>query len=358
MDAKSEFEHGAGWYAETAVAPRRWPVADLRSRRRCLRRRRRPCGPDGRARNRSPRLVGGAAGSASDRMECVGPQYRLRGSGLCAGCRRASSSAAASTTPRNSGRCRKAASNMSRNLIRDTGMPGVDPVDGWLDVSKVDRGDELLAFDQPARPGIRRRRRRLADRKGARRPQERSLFPRHPFSDARFTSIRSTTRSALPRRRKRLACASSRRRRRSRSIRPACESAFRRRARGVRASTSCSPATRTSADLLRSWRKLCCRFRPMSRSPSRLASVCETPSTYRGGVSDTRLADNHYRIVGGDRLMWSGGSTTLGSRSAATGQSRSSAPSRSIYPQLGDGRDCARVVRHHRLRGAPHAADR
>jgi glycine/D-amino acid oxidase-like deaminating enzyme len=27
---------------------------------------------------------------------------------------------------------------------------------------------------------------------------------------------------------------------------------------------------------------------------------------YRGAVSDTNRADNHYRIVGGDRLQWSG----------------------------------------------------
>src|SRR5205085_996455 len=31
---------------------------------------------------------------------------------------------------------------------------------------------------------------------------------------------------------------------------------------------------------------------------------------YRGAVSDTDLADNHFRVVGGDRLMWSGGLTT------------------------------------------------
>ncbi len=31
---------------------------------------------------------------------------------------------------------------------------------------------------------------------------------------------------------------------------------------------------------------------------------------YRGAVSDTDLADNHYRIVDGDRLMWSGRLTT------------------------------------------------
>ena len=33
---------------------------------------------------------------------------------------------------------------------------------------------------------------------------------------------------------------------------------------------------------------------------------------YRGAVSDTELADNHYRVVGGDRLMWSGRCTLWG----------------------------------------------
>jgi gamma-glutamylputrescine oxidase len=33
-----------------------------------------------------------------------------------------------------------------RTTIRETGMPGTEPVGGWLDVSKVDRGDELLAI--------------------------------------------------------------------------------------------------------------------------------------------------------------------------------------------------------------------
>jgi len=32
---------------------------------------------------------------------------------------------------------------------------------------------------------------------------------------------------------------------------------------------------------------------------------------FRGAVSDTDLADNHYRIVAGDRLMWSGRATTF-----------------------------------------------
>jgi glycine/D-amino acid oxidase-like deaminating enzyme len=35
--------------------------------------------------------------------------------------------------------------------------------------------------------------------------------------------------------------------------------------------------------------------------------------TYRGAVSDSRSADHHYRIVGGDRLMWAGGVSTWSS---------------------------------------------
>jgi gamma-glutamylputrescine oxidase len=56
---------------------------------------------------------------------------------------------------------------------------------------------------------------------------------------------------------------------------------------------------------------------------------------YRGGISDTDLADNHYRIVGGDRLMLSGRSTAwvrdvrhyVGALTGAI---------KKTYPQLGD----------------------
>jgi len=56
---------------------------------------------------------------------------------------------------------------------------------------------------------------------------------------------------------------------------------------------------------------------------------------YRGGVSDSDLADNHYRIVGGDRLMLSGRSTARvrdphGYVGALT------ADIKKTYPQLGD----------------------
>jgi glycine/D-amino acid oxidase-like deaminating enzyme len=56
---------------------------------------------------------------------------------------------------------------------------------------------------------------------------------------------------------------------------------------------------------------------------------------YPGAVSDTDLADNHYRVVGGDRLMLSGGSTAwLRDPHRYVGALR--ADIKKTYPQLGD----------------------
>ncbi len=56
--------------------------------------------------------------------------------------------------------------------------------------------------------------------------------------------------------------------------------------------------------------------------------------SYRGGVSDTRLIDNHYRIVGGDRLMWAGGCTTWEADPERHARELKRAMAK-IYPQLG-----------------------
>ena len=56
---------------------------------------------------------------------------------------------------------------------------------------------------------------------------------------------------------------------------------------------------------------------------------------YRGGVSDTDLADNHYRIVGGDRLMLSGRSTAW-VRDPRRYVGALTADIKKTYPQLGD----------------------
>ena len=55
---------------------------------------------------------------------------------------------------------------------------------------------------------------------------------------------------------------------------------------------------------------------------------------YKGGVSDSIFADSHYRIVDGDRLMWAGGMTMwAGEPKRYAG--RLAADIRRAYPQLG-----------------------
>lgn len=56
---------------------------------------------------------------------------------------------------------------------------------------------------------------------------------------------------------------------------------------------------------------------------------------YRGAVSDTDLADNHYRIVGGDRLMFSGRSTAW-ARNPRRYVGALMADIKKTYPQLGN----------------------
>jgi hypothetical protein len=56
---------------------------------------------------------------------------------------------------------------------------------------------------------------------------------------------------------------------------------------------------------------------------------------YRGAVSDTDLADNHYRIVGGDRLMLSGRSTAW-VRDVSHYVRALRGDIKKTYPQLGD----------------------
>jgi len=55
---------------------------------------------------------------------------------------------------------------------------------------------------------------------------------------------------------------------------------------------------------------------------------------YRGSISDTELADNHYRIVDGDRLMWSGRATTW-ARDPRRYVRALTADIKKTYPQLG-----------------------
>jgi gamma-glutamylputrescine oxidase len=56
---------------------------------------------------------------------------------------------------------------------------------------------------------------------------------------------------------------------------------------------------------------------------------------YRGAITDTDLADNHYRVVDGDRLLWSGRSTTW-EGDAGRFATKLLADIAAIYPQLGE----------------------
>ena len=55
---------------------------------------------------------------------------------------------------------------------------------------------------------------------------------------------------------------------------------------------------------------------------------------YAGAISDTNRGDNHYRIVGGDRLLWSGGMRMWSADPRRFGR-RLAADIRRVYPQLG-----------------------
>ncbi|CAN0448603.1 unnamed protein product, partial [Phaeothamnion confervicola] len=55
---------------------------------------------------------------------------------------------------------------------------------------------------------------------------------------------------------------------------------------------------------------------------------------YSGAVSDSRFADHHYRIVGGDRLMWAGGISTAPRDLRRVAAGFKTAIAR-LYPQIG-----------------------
>jgi hypothetical protein len=66
-----------------------------------------------------------------------------------------------------------------------------------------------------------------------------------------------------------------------------------------------------------------------------LGARLEEAVSYRGAVTDTDLADNHYRIVDGDRLLWSGRSTTWEGDPAISAK-KLQADIANVYPQLGE----------------------
>ena len=65
-----------------------------------------------------------------------------------------------------------------------------------------------------------------------------------------------------------------------------------------------------------------------------LGGRLESAVTFGGAISDSDLADNHYRVVGGDRLMWAGRATTW-PRDPRSFARALTADIAEVYPQLG-----------------------
>jgi len=65
-----------------------------------------------------------------------------------------------------------------------------------------------------------------------------------------------------------------------------------------------------------------------------LGEKLERALTFKGGISDSSTADSHYRIIGGDRLMWTGGLTMWVANPKRYAR-RLAADIRRAYPQLG-----------------------
>ena len=222
-----------------------------------------------------------------------------------------------------------------RTAIRDTGMPGVDPVEGgWLNVSKDDDAEDDLALVAligqefgAAIEGwpVERVREVLKSRHYFHAIHFPQAFHIHPLNYALGLAAAAETAGArifeeTPALsidpdgvRKRVATPSGR----------------------VRASHIVLAGNvhlgavmpRVSGTLVPIWTYV------VTTAP--LGDRLDATISYRGAVSDTELADNHYRIVGGDRLMWSGGVTTW-EADPRRFVLRLQADIARVYPQLGE----------------------
>ena len=220
-----------------------------------------------------------------------------------------------------------------RNAVAEDAMPGVDPQDGWLYVSKTDNGDEFirlvgllgeLGCEIEGWP---------TERVRAVLHSERYLhaihylraFHIHPLNYALGLALAAERDGArifehTP----------------ALSVDPA----------GVR-KRIVTPAARLRADHV-----VLCGNLQIGRLMPRVAAALVPVTTYvittpplgsrlaeaiefRSAVSDTDLADNHYRVIDGDRLMWSGRATTW-ARNPNRYVHALTADIKKTYPQLGE----------------------
>ena len=220
-----------------------------------------------------------------------------------------------------------------RNAVVEDAMPGVDPQDGWLYVSKTDNGDEFirlvgllgeLGCEIEGWP-TERVRAVLRSERYFHAIHYLRAFHIHPLNYALGLALAAERDGArifehTP----------------ALSVDPA----------GVR-KRIVTPAARLRADHV----VLCGNLQIGGLMP-RVAAALVPVTTYvittpplgsrlaeaiefRGAVSDTDLADNHYRVIDGDRLMWSGRATTW-ARNPNRYVHALTADIKKTYPQLGE----------------------
>jgi glycine/D-amino acid oxidase-like deaminating enzyme len=331
MDAPAGFEHAAGWYAETVARPQRWPALTFDM-------------------DVDVCVVGGGLAGLTTALEIAkrgwtvalleGRRIAWNASGRSTGFVRPGFAESVDEILERCGfdhtRALWALSDEGaayvRNLIRTTGMPGTDPVEGWLDVSKIDDGDEALALVTLLGQEF------GVEVEGWPTDKVRSVLK----SDHYFHALH------FPR---------------AFSIHPLnyalglAEAADR---AGVRIfeetpALSIDPAgvrkrVMTAGARVRANHIVLAGNVHLGTVAPRLAQTMIPVSTYvavtaplgdrladaiafPGAVSDTRFADYHYRIVDGNRLLWAGGVSARGNRPAAHGARLKQAIGR-IYPQL------------------------
>jgi gamma-glutamylputrescine oxidase len=220
-----------------------------------------------------------------------------------------------------------------RNAIRDEAMPGIDPQDGWLYVSKTDNGDEITRLvglfgefgaEIEGWPTERVRAVLCSERyfHAIHFPQAINI---HPLNYALG-----------------LAAAAERAGVRIFEHTPALSID----AAGVR-KRIVTPHARLRANQV----VLCGNLQIAALMPRVAATLIPMTTyviatvplglrlvdaiTYPGAVSDSDLADNHYRVVDGDRLMWSGRATTW-ARNPRRYVRALTADIKKTYPQLGE----------------------
>ena len=218
-----------------------------------------------------------------------------------------------------------------RNAVHAEGAAGIDPQDGWLYVSKVDNGDEFVRFV------------RLLDDLGCEIegwPTDRVRAVLH--SERYFHAIHYLKAIAIHPLNYALSLAAAAERDGARIFENTPALAID--PQGVR-KRIVTPSARLRANhvvLAGNVQigglvpRIAATLLPITTYIITTAPLGERLGDvvhYRGAVSDTDLSDNHYRIVGGDRLMLSGRSTTW-ARNPRRYVRALTADIKKIYPQL------------------------